>query len=825
MNGGAQTASSACPCETVSFPQVVCNPAGLPAIAYRIGDFVAFRHQLLRALPNEIAPTFPNETALTAWQPGAEGDLAVQMVEWWAYVADILTFYNERIANEAYLSTALLPESVNHLVQLLGYRPRPALGSRVTLAGLLSLGARTPVTAPQGLQVQSKPAPGQQPQVFELDAQATLQSPDAVSAVVVPAPGAAPLQGSDGGVWLSGKVAGVSAGDRLLLTNAKAIAGQTPFDYVWINVTGVAPKTDPLGAAVTQINFATISGALASNAQARDYVLLRSAQSAPLWSYPTGSTPVITSTSADLASVARELVAGSLALFDLPGGSGPPSTPVIVTGYAELVWYANGQAASPPLSSPPNLVPAVSIPHTEISFAALPGPVSNWQSSAAQITVRWSWTPVGQLVPVLTSLAYPGGGASLLPAPGAPGAPAFPRSAAPLLLEDANDNAVSAVATPEGSPVGSITLGQLSTLPANGLVSPILALFNLMPFSRGKTVPAETLGSGNPTVPGQDFALSKSPVTYFADSASISGAGFSSAVEVSVNGVQWKEEQSFYGQKANAQVYVLYEDDQGSTHVTFGDGVNGALLPTGANNVVATYRYGAGAQAPAVETLTVVQTPTPGLKGVRNPLAPTGGADPDSPTKLRQLAPASVLAFNRAVSLDDYAAIAATAAGVIEAVAEYVFDPIAQRPVVTLWIAGDANAAAQAATALAGVNMPNQGLRIKSAASIDATLSLTYQRDPRYDDPTVQVGLTTALVDPDAGLLGVNVLGIGEPVYQSQIAEVCLNVPGVTAIHGVCFGPTNHPACNAQRFDPGAGAYFSVPDDGQHLTLKEGTAS
>ena len=56
--------------------------------------------------------------------------------------------------------------------------------------------------------------------------------------------------------------------------------------------------------------------------------------------------------------------------------------------------------------------------------------------------------------------------------------------------------------------------------------------------------------------------------------------------------------QSFYGQPTNAQVFVLREDDQGQTHVTFGDGVNGALLPTGTNNIVATYRYGAGAAAP-----------------------------------------------------------------------------------------------------------------------------------------------------------------------------------------------------------------------------------
>ncbi len=154
--------SGPCPCGQPQFPTLVCNPPDLPAINYRVGDYLLFRDKLLRPAPGE--------TQLTGWQPGAQGDLAVQMIEWWAYLADILSFYNERIANEAYLGTAILPESVNHLVQLLGYRPRPALGSKVILAGLLAAGARVPVALPKGMQVQSKPAPGGAPQVFELDA-------------------------------------------------------------------------------------------------------------------------------------------------------------------------------------------------------------------------------------------------------------------------------------------------------------------------------------------------------------------------------------------------------------------------------------------------------------------------------------------------------------------------------------------------------------------------------------------------------------------------------------------------------------------------------
>src|SRR5207248_1666686 len=103
------------------------------------------------------------------WQPTARGDLGVQMMEWFAYLADVLTFYNERAASQAYLRTADLPESVDRLIRLLGYRPRPALGAKGVVAALPSASAKKPFTLPAGFQTQNNPGPGKQPQTFELD--------------------------------------------------------------------------------------------------------------------------------------------------------------------------------------------------------------------------------------------------------------------------------------------------------------------------------------------------------------------------------------------------------------------------------------------------------------------------------------------------------------------------------------------------------------------------------------------------------------------------------------------------------------------------------
>jgi predicted phage baseplate assembly protein len=318
-------------------------------------------------------------------------------------------------------------------------------------------------------------------------------------------------------------------------------------------------------------------------------------------------------------------------------------------------------------------------------------------------------------------------------------------------------------------------------------------------------------------------------VTYFSDPASVSGDGYSSTVAVSVNGVEWQEVRSFYDQSPTAQVYVLREDDSGQTHVTFGDGVNGARLPTGTGNVVATYRFGSGGDAPSAETLTNVMTPTPGLKGFRNPLPPTGGTNADLPKRLRQLAPASVLTLNRVVSIDDFEAVAETAPGVTQATASFAFDPLSQRPKATIWVAGDQGAVNSAITALAGAGAPMGNVRVLAATPIVARLTVNFNRDPRYGEAAVEQALLTALVDPDTGVLGANVLGIGQGVYESQIAKACLAVPGVASVQSIFFAPVRRfvffrrrfgvPSSEALRNDPGIGNYFVVPNDSSHVSL------
>lgn len=823
-----------CPCGPPPFPWVIFNPPNQPAIAYRAGDYTAFRHALLRALPgeNELTQTI-NGVTIPVWRPGAEGDLAVQMIEWWAYLSDILTFYNERIATQTYLGVADLPESVNRLIQLLGYRPRPGIGASGRLAALLS-GAR-PLTLPAGFQVQSKPGPGQQPQIFELEAATTVQLPDRIAARPVPA--TAPLLSADTTtVWLAGKVGGIKPGDQLLLANPADVS-----TFAWAVVQSIEPRTDPYGDPVTAITFTAALSALAG-AQAANFALLRNARSSAPWSIrPSGwTTTVIGSSGIDLASIARDLAPGSLALLEVvgaPSDSAVVTTLVAVTHYSEIVWFANGNGPSPPAGSPP---PApIPIPHSHIDFA--PSVAGQWDGNAALVNVRFGWSSVGQLVPVLSSAQ-----ASLAALPAMLSTTTtFPSGVdVPLLLEDAQGNGASALGTAAGG-ARTLTLASLDAMPDAGLGPTIDALFDLLTVSRGKTVAGEVLGSGNAALAGQDFTLQKSPVTYFMDPASLSGDGFSSTVKVWVDQIRWSEVPSFFVQPANAAVFVTHEDEQGNTHVMLGDGVNGARLPSGAGNVVASYRFGSGAAAPAPGTLTNILKPQPGLKSVRNPVAPTGGADPDPPSRIRTLAPRSVLTFRRAISLDDYQVIAASTPGVIQAAAAYAFDPVAQRPGVTVWVSGDAGAVAAVQAAIAAAADPNRHVTVLPATAIETVIRLTYVRDPRYLDDTLRPALQVALLDPDSGLFGINRVGIGDAFYDSQIYEACLDVAGVVAIEdlSVRIGSVLLLAtafrrvrrgrfplhvlrpCTGHRHDPGLGNYISVPDDGAHLFLTGRQAS
>ena len=180
----------------------------------------------------------------------------------------------------------------------------------------------------------------------------------------------------------------------------------------------------------------------------------------------------------------------------------------------------------------------------------------------------------------------------------------------------------------------------------------VTAYGNVVEATHGRTVEHELLGSSEGLAAHQRFLLKQRPLTY---TGATTGPGVESTVKIEVNGVRWKQVTSFDLLDRDTRTFMLRQDDQGNTAVLFGFGARGTGIPSGAEQISATYRRGLGREGNVgAESLHVLQTAVPGLKAVTNPLAASGGADPETMAEAREKAPLSVRAMERIVSLSDY---------------------------------------------------------------------------------------------------------------------------------------------------------------------------
>src|SRR5262249_31037677 len=143
-------------------PRAVTNPPGLPAIERRTGTHADFLATMLadvgrRGALRELAVRTPD-------------DLTVALLDAWATVADVLTFYQERIGTESYRRTATERRSLYEMARLIGYQPGPGLAASVDLAFTLDAFPGAPpvhTQLPAGLKVQSVPVADEPAQIFE----------------------------------------------------------------------------------------------------------------------------------------------------------------------------------------------------------------------------------------------------------------------------------------------------------------------------------------------------------------------------------------------------------------------------------------------------------------------------------------------------------------------------------------------------------------------------------------------------------------------------------------------------------------------------------
>jgi len=156
------------------------NRPGLPVLSYRISTQPQSLQRMLGNLPRQTVP----DQAASAAPPLADlttralDDPAIALLDAWATLADVLTFYQERIANEGYLRTAAERRSVLELARTIGYELSPGVAAGAYLAFTVESAAGAPgvAAAPRGTRVQSVPTQGQLPQTFETMADITARA-------------------------------------------------------------------------------------------------------------------------------------------------------------------------------------------------------------------------------------------------------------------------------------------------------------------------------------------------------------------------------------------------------------------------------------------------------------------------------------------------------------------------------------------------------------------------------------------------------------------------------------------------------------------------
>lgn len=146
-------------------PVALANRPGLNSLAYRVGTYTTFFETMRARLSGSDLMNAAGALPLALLKTRDSDDPAIALLDAWAVVADVLTFYQERIANEGYLRTATERRSVLELARLVGYALRPGVASSVYLA--YTVDPKSDATIPAGTAAQSVPGPGQLPQTFE----------------------------------------------------------------------------------------------------------------------------------------------------------------------------------------------------------------------------------------------------------------------------------------------------------------------------------------------------------------------------------------------------------------------------------------------------------------------------------------------------------------------------------------------------------------------------------------------------------------------------------------------------------------------------------
>jgi hypothetical protein len=291
----------------------------------------------------------------------------------------------------------------------------------------------------------------------------------------------------------------------------------------------------------------------------------------------------------------------------------------------------------------------------------------------------------------------------------------------------------------------------------------------------------EVLGAGAGSQAFQKFALKQKPLTYVSAPTPSGGV---STLEVRVDSLLWDEASTLYQLPPEKRAYITRLADDGTVTVEFGDGETGARLPSGVENVSAKYRVGTGlAGLVDAGQINQLMTRPLGVKGVTNPLKPSGAADPEKLDQARRNAPLTVLTLDRIVSLQDFEDFASAFAGIGKAQATLLWN--GERRLVHLTVASAAGAAVDPASdlhknLLAGIDAArhaDQQVRVDSFQLLQFTLGAKILVDKRAVSANVLAAVKANLVKT----FSFEAREFGQAVTASEVLAAIQSVASVVA--------------------------------------------
>jgi predicted phage baseplate assembly protein len=323
---------------------------------------------------------------------------------------------------------------------------------------------------------------------------------------------------------------------------------------------------------------------------------------------------------------------------------------------------------------------------------------------------------------------------------------------------------------------------------------------NVVHATHGKTVEQDVLGSGKGDKAYQSFALSHLPLTYVADDRP---TGSRSTLQVRVvsepqqgilpgvpmirtsleEGVPWDEASSLIDSDEDDRHYITQVDEEGRTRIVFGDGKRAARLPTGTENVVATYRYGIGSEGEvAANSLTLLQRQPLGITSVTNPVPAAGAADPEPMDTARVKAPVAVRALGRIVSMKDYEDFIYGLPGVGKVQVKSLWN--GQTRLAHVTVAGVGGAPVERGSTLYGYIVqavqtnrasPHHKVEIDPADILHFNVSATVYVNPRFQQESVAIAVDDVLTRT----FSFDNREFGEGVAASDVTSLIQRVTGV----------------------------------------------